>query len=150
MVSPHTDEFLELLASSQSRRLDDQRASFSELPGLRLRQHSQPVLGHLMASSNRDLDDDFFDILIKCQVRLNNNLLSFCLWGCSCASCYCSPARKPLSLSCALRYTLIWQIRSTKVGVFKNYLVSNQCNFGNTVTIKRKKCLGVCKMVLSV
>ncbi|XP_015491873.1 G-protein-signaling modulator 2 isoform X4 [Parus major] len=67
-VSPHTDEFLDLLASSQSRRLDDQRASFSELPGLRLRQHgSQAVLGHLMASSNRDLDDDFFDILIKCQ-----------------------------------------------------------------------------------
>ncbi|XP_042635495.1 G-protein-signaling modulator 2 isoform X3 [Catharus ustulatus] len=67
VVSPHTDEFLELLASSQSRRLDDQRASFSELPGLRLRQRSQPVLGHLMASSNRELDDDFFDILIKCQ-----------------------------------------------------------------------------------
>lgn len=68
VVSPHTDEFLELLASSQSRRLDDQRASFSELPGLRLRQHSgQAVLGHLMASSNRELDDDFFDILIKCQ-----------------------------------------------------------------------------------
>lgn len=70
VVSPHTDEFLELLASSQSRRLDDQRASFSELPGLRLRQRgSQALLGHLVASSNRDLDDDFFDILIKCQVR---------------------------------------------------------------------------------
>ncbi|XP_039412488.1 G-protein-signaling modulator 2 isoform X3 [Corvus cornix cornix] len=68
VVSPHTDEFLDLLASSQSRRLDDQRASFSELPGLRLRQHSsQAVLGHLMASNNRELDDDFFDILIKCQ-----------------------------------------------------------------------------------
>ncbi|XP_062353813.1 G-protein-signaling modulator 2 isoform X2 [Cinclus cinclus] len=68
VVSPHTDEFLDLLASSQSRRLDDQRASFSELPGLRLRQRgSQPGLGHLVASSNRDLDDDFFEILIKCQ-----------------------------------------------------------------------------------
>ncbi|KAM9007013.1 G-protein-signaling modulator 2 isoform 3-T5 [Guaruba guarouba] len=68
VVSPHTDEFLDLLASSQSRRLDDQRASFSNLPGLRLNQHnSHSVLGHLMASNNRDLDDDFFDILIKCQ-----------------------------------------------------------------------------------
>ncbi|XP_039929149.1 G-protein-signaling modulator 2 isoform X2 [Hirundo rustica] len=68
VVSPHTDEFLDLLASSQSRRLDDQRASVSELPGLRLGQRgSQAVLGHLMASTSRDLDDDFFDILIKCQ-----------------------------------------------------------------------------------
>ncbi|XP_005050539.1 PREDICTED: G-protein-signaling modulator 2 isoform X2 [Ficedula albicollis] len=68
VVSPHTDEFLELLASSQSRRLDDQRASFSELPGLRLRQRGgQALLGHLVASSSRDLDDDFFDILVKCQ-----------------------------------------------------------------------------------
>ncbi|XP_030352039.1 G-protein-signaling modulator 2 isoform X4 [Strigops habroptila] len=68
VVSPHTDEFLDLLASSQSRRLDDQRASFSNLPGLRLNQHnSHSVLGHLMASNNRDLDDDFFDILVKCQ-----------------------------------------------------------------------------------
>lgn len=69
MVSPHTDEFLDLLASSQSRRLDDQRASASNLPGLRLNQHnSQSVLGHLMASGNSEPDDDFFDILIKCQV----------------------------------------------------------------------------------
>ncbi|XP_060088305.1 G-protein-signaling modulator 2 isoform X2 [Heteronotia binoei] len=68
MVSPHTDEFLDLLASSQSRRLDDQRASASNLPGLRLNQHnSQSVLGHLMASGNSEPDDDFFDILIKCQ-----------------------------------------------------------------------------------
>ncbi|KAM6327074.1 G-protein-signaling modulator 2 isoform 2-T3 [Podargus strigoides] len=67
-VSPHTDEFLDLLASSQSRRLDDQRASFNNLPGLRLNQHNRrSVLGHLMASNNRELDDDFFDILVKCQ-----------------------------------------------------------------------------------
>ncbi|XP_061860311.1 G-protein-signaling modulator 2 isoform X3 [Colius striatus] len=68
MVSPHTDEFLELLASSQSRRLDDQRASFGNLPGLRLSPRpTRSVLGHLMASSSRELDDDFFDRLIKCQ-----------------------------------------------------------------------------------
>ncbi|KAG8132726.1 putative G-protein [Naja naja] len=68
VLSPHTDEFLDMLASSQSRRLDDQRASASNLPGLRLNQHnSQSVLGHLMASKNSEPDDDFFDILIKCQ-----------------------------------------------------------------------------------
>ncbi|XP_075689518.1 G-protein-signaling modulator 2 isoform X1 [Rhinoderma darwinii] len=67
-VSPHTDEFLDLLASSQSRRLDDQRASFSNLPGLRIGQeHSNSVLGHLMATENREPDDDFFDMLVKCQ-----------------------------------------------------------------------------------
>ncbi|XP_028918647.1 G-protein-signaling modulator 2 isoform X2 [Ornithorhynchus anatinus] len=68
LLSPHTDEFLDLLASSQSRRLDDQRASFSNLPGLRLNQHNnQSVLSHLMANDCREPDDDFFDILIKCQ-----------------------------------------------------------------------------------
>lgn len=72
MVSPHTDDFLDLLASSQSRRLDDQRASASNLPGLRLNQRNgQSVLGHLMASNPREPDDDFFDILIKCQVGLS-------------------------------------------------------------------------------
>ncbi|XP_036623123.1 G-protein-signaling modulator 2 [Trichosurus vulpecula] len=68
IVSPHTDEFLDLLASSQSRRLDDQRASFSNLPGLRLtHNNNQSVLGHLIASDNKEPDEDFFDILVKCQ-----------------------------------------------------------------------------------
>lgn len=69
VVSPNTDEFLDLLASSQSRRLDDQRASFSNLPGLRLTQNNnQSVLGHLMTDDSREPDEDFFDILVKCQV----------------------------------------------------------------------------------
>ncbi|XP_015001965.1 G-protein-signaling modulator 2 isoform X2 [Macaca mulatta] len=68
VVSPNTDEFLDLLASSQSRRLDDQRASFSNLPGLRLTQNnSQSVLSHLMTNDNKEADEDFFDILVKCQ-----------------------------------------------------------------------------------
>lgn len=67
-MSPHTDEFLDLIASSQGRRLDDQRASFSNLPGLRItQQRSTSVLGHLMATENREPDDDFFDMLVKCQ-----------------------------------------------------------------------------------
>ncbi|XP_014390138.1 PREDICTED: G-protein-signaling modulator 2 isoform X5 [Myotis brandtii] len=67
VVSPNTDEFLDLLASSQSRRLDDQRASVSNLPGLRLTpNNNQSVLGHLVAS-DKEPDEDFFDILVKCQ-----------------------------------------------------------------------------------
>ncbi|XP_045672489.1 G-protein-signaling modulator 2 isoform X1 [Phyllostomus hastatus] len=68
VVSPNTDEFLDLLASSQSRRLDDQRASVSNLPGLRLTQNNnQSVLGHLMTDDSKEPDEDFFDILVKCQ-----------------------------------------------------------------------------------
>ncbi|KAE8610987.1 hypothetical protein XENTR_v10012297 [Xenopus tropicalis] len=67
-MSPHTDEFLDLIASSQGRRLDDQRASLSNLPGLRInQQQSHSVLGHLMANENREPDEDFFDMLVKCQ-----------------------------------------------------------------------------------
>ncbi|OCT85303.1 G-protein-signaling modulator 2 isoform X1 [Xenopus laevis] len=67
-MSPHTDEFLDLIASSQSRRLDDQRASLGNLPGLRInQQQSHSVLGHLMANENREPDEDFFDMLVKCQ-----------------------------------------------------------------------------------
>lgn len=60
---------LDLLASSQSRRLDEQRASVDSLPGLRLDQrHSQDVLSKLMASAdNKEPEEDFFEMLIKCQ-----------------------------------------------------------------------------------
>ncbi|KAL1772177.1 G-protein-signaling modulator 2 isoform X1 [Sigmodon hispidus] len=67
VVSPNTDEFLDLLASSQSRRLEDQRASFSNLPGLRLIKNNQSVLEHLITSDKKEPDEDFFDILVKCQ-----------------------------------------------------------------------------------
>ncbi|XP_063111401.1 G-protein-signaling modulator 2 isoform X2 [Cavia porcellus] len=62
------DEFLDLLASSQSRRLDDQRASFNHLPGLRLTKNNKhSVLDHLMTKDSKEPDEDFFDILVKCQ-----------------------------------------------------------------------------------
>ncbi|XP_067846707.1 G-protein-signaling modulator 2 isoform X1 [Heptranchias perlo] len=69
VVSPQTDEFLDLLASSQRRRLDDQRASISNLPGLRLNQHnSHSVLTHLITNGDsKEPDDSFFDMLVKCQ-----------------------------------------------------------------------------------
>ncbi|XP_052450928.1 G protein signaling modulator 2, like isoform X3 [Carassius gibelio] len=66
-ASAQPGHFLDLLASSQSRRLDEQRASVDSLPGLRLDQrHSQDVLSKLMAD-DKEPDEDFFDMLIQCQ-----------------------------------------------------------------------------------
>ncbi|XP_034559140.1 G-protein-signaling modulator 2-like isoform X2 [Notolabrus celidotus] len=93
--------FLELLASSQGRRLDDQRVSLSHFPGLRLSSSNPPrtpstsspdhvhppaqlsspetrtpsLYSHLEASSAEqpEGDDVFFDMLVKCQgSRLND------------------------------------------------------------------------------
>uniref|UniRef100_A0A668AWP4 G protein signaling modulator 2, like n=1 Tax=Myripristis murdjan TaxID=586833 RepID=A0A668AWP4_9TELE len=68
--------FLELLASSQARRLNDQRASLSHFPGLRL-SISDPtpsLYSHLEANAEHPEGDDvFFDMLVKCQgSRLND------------------------------------------------------------------------------
>lgn len=54
---------------AQGRQLDEPAAGAS-LPGLRLNQHSnQAVLSHLMANAdNAEPDDNFFDMLVKCQV----------------------------------------------------------------------------------
>ncbi|XP_070764376.1 G-protein-signaling modulator 2-like [Enoplosus armatus] len=91
--------FLELLASSQARRLDDQRVSLSHFPGLRLstsnpprtpstsstdQVHPQapiPSTDHTPSLYSRleesaeppEGDDVFFDMLVKCQgSRLND------------------------------------------------------------------------------
>ncbi|KAL4660141.1 G-protein-signaling modulator 2-like isoform X1 [Arapaima gigas] len=67
-VSVHCEQLLDLVASSQSRRLDDQRVSGASFPGLRLhQQNSQSVLSHLMANADTEPDEDFFDMLVKCQ-----------------------------------------------------------------------------------
>ncbi|XP_076149954.1 G-protein-signaling modulator 2 isoform X2 [Alosa pseudoharengus] len=69
-ASPGQEPFFSLVASTQGRRLDDQRAGTGgSLPGLRLTQHrSQAVLNQLMASAdNNEPDDQFFDMLVKCQ-----------------------------------------------------------------------------------
>lgn len=67
--------FLDLRASSQGSRLDEQRASMgSSLPGLRLSTSDQPIRPHpmlsrLMTSADQpQADDVFFDMLVKCQV----------------------------------------------------------------------------------
>ncbi|XP_069560867.1 G-protein-signaling modulator 2-like isoform X2 [Brachyistius frenatus] len=93
--------FLELLASSQARRLDDQRVSLSHFPGLRLSAsnpprppsnssteqntsqalnsnpeapHTPSLYDQLEASAEQPEGDDvFFDMLVKCQgSRLND------------------------------------------------------------------------------
>ncbi|KAM4574775.1 G-protein-signaling modulator 2-like isoform 1-T1 [Fundulus diaphanus] len=93
--------FLELLASSQARRLDDQRVSLSQLPGLRLSSSNPPhtpctsskeqapsqalissadtprapsLYNHLEDNAEGPEGDEvFFDMLVKCQgSRLND------------------------------------------------------------------------------
>uniref|UniRef100_A0AAQ5ZDQ2 G protein signaling modulator 2 n=1 Tax=Amphiprion ocellaris TaxID=80972 RepID=A0AAQ5ZDQ2_AMPOC len=54
---------------AHGRRLEESSAAGGSLPGLRLNQNSsQAVLSHLMANAdNAEPDDDFFDMLVKCQ-----------------------------------------------------------------------------------
>lgn len=67
-ASPQTEELFDLIASSQSRRLDDQRASVGSLPGLRITHNN---LGHLRGDADpQEPGDEFFNMLIKCQVGL--------------------------------------------------------------------------------
>lgn len=58
------------VSGAQGRRLEESSAAGGSLPGLRLNQNSnQAVLSHLMANAdNAEPDDDFFDMLVKCQV----------------------------------------------------------------------------------
>uniref|UniRef100_A0AAQ5X5D0 G protein signaling modulator 2 n=1 Tax=Amphiprion ocellaris TaxID=80972 RepID=A0AAQ5X5D0_AMPOC len=57
------------VSSAHGRRLEESSAAGGSLPGLRLNQNSsQAVLSHLMANAdNAEPDDDFFDMLVKCQ-----------------------------------------------------------------------------------
>ncbi|XP_066515858.1 G-protein-signaling modulator 1b [Hoplias malabaricus] len=65
LTSPQTEELFDLIASSQSRRLDDQRVNVGNLPGLRITHNN---LGHLCADPDpQEPSDDFFNMLIKCQ-----------------------------------------------------------------------------------
>lgn len=66
LTSPQTEELFDLIVSTQSRRLDDQRVNVSNLPGLRITHNN---LGHLCGESDpQEPGDDFFNMLIKCQV----------------------------------------------------------------------------------
>ncbi|KAI7812478.1 G-protein-signaling modulator 1 [Triplophysa rosa] len=70
-----TEEFFDLIASSQSRRLDDQRASIGDRLGIRIAQNN---VGHLCeACSPRQPSDEFFNMLIKYQSsRINDQRCS--------------------------------------------------------------------------
>lgn len=59
---------MESIAGMQSRRMDEQRASLPQLPGLN---NQQVILQRLSvaASDTTPLpDDNFFDMLMRCQV----------------------------------------------------------------------------------
>lgn len=77
-TSPKPGHVLDLVATSQGRQSDDHRASVSSLPGLLNcnvdQPQSPPVLNQLVAGADQpEGDDDFFDMLIKCQgSRLND------------------------------------------------------------------------------
>uniref|UniRef100_A0A8D2LS68 G protein signaling modulator 1 n=1 Tax=Varanus komodoensis TaxID=61221 RepID=A0A8D2LS68_VARKO len=66
VASPQTEELFDLIASSQSRRLDDQRASVGNLPGLRITHNN---LDHLRKEPGdaQEPGDEFFNMLMKCQ-----------------------------------------------------------------------------------
>lgn len=59
------EELLDLIVGMQSRRMDEQRTSLPQLPGL-LRNNNNNSLHHRM-SVGSVLEDDFFDMLIRCQ-----------------------------------------------------------------------------------
>ncbi|XP_056288627.1 G-protein-signaling modulator 1b isoform X2 [Pseudoliparis swirei] len=64
-TSPQTEELFDLIVSSQSRRLDDQRVNVGNLPGLRITHNN---LGHLVGEGDhQEPSDDFFNMVIKCQ-----------------------------------------------------------------------------------
>lgn len=63
------EELMESIAGMQSRRMDEQRASLPQLPGLN-NQHAILQRLSVAASDSTPLpDDNFFDMLMRCQVR---------------------------------------------------------------------------------
>lgn len=66
------------VSGGQGRRVEETSAAGGSLPGLRLHQNSsQAVLNHLMANADSaEPDDDFFDMLVKCQVTEKPSVLA--------------------------------------------------------------------------
>lgn len=61
------EELMESIAGMQSRRMDEQRASLPQLPGLN---NQQAILQRLSIAANDSTslpDDNFFDMLMRCQ-----------------------------------------------------------------------------------
>ncbi|CAL4061356.1 unnamed protein product, partial [Meganyctiphanes norvegica] len=61
------EELMEMIVGMQSRRMDEQRASLPQLPGLN---NQQAILQRLSVTTNNSSalpDDNFFDMLMRCQ-----------------------------------------------------------------------------------
>ena len=56
-----------MVAGIQGSRMNDQRASLPKFPGLH---NSQEIISHLLADGKSNLDDQFFEMLMRCQVCL--------------------------------------------------------------------------------
>ncbi|XP_026858883.2 G-protein-signaling modulator 1 [Electrophorus electricus] len=70
-----TDELFDLIASSQGRRLDEQRASIDDQLGIAIAQSN--VSQHCATCNPQDLSDEFFNMLIKYQSsRINDQRCS--------------------------------------------------------------------------
>ncbi|XP_070582112.1 G-protein-signaling modulator 2-like isoform X4 [Ptychodera flava] len=64
-LSPQKEELLDKIASFQSSRINEQRASLPKLPGLRTDNPS--MLEQLVTNDSQVPDDNFFDMLMRCQ-----------------------------------------------------------------------------------
>ena len=74
----HADEFLDMVAGIQGSRMNDQRADFN-FPGLN---NSTEVIGRIRSrqeQANLDDYDNFFDMLMKCQVWIVLYMLIYLL-----------------------------------------------------------------------
>lgn len=60
------EELLDLIVGMQSRRMDEQRTSLPQLPGLRRNNHNNNSLHHRMSVGSVP-EDDFFDMIVRCQ-----------------------------------------------------------------------------------
>ncbi|XP_077505442.1 uncharacterized protein LOC144115140 [Amblyomma americanum] len=61
------DELLDLIVGMQSRRMDEQRTSLPQLPGLRRNNHNNSLHHHHRTSVGSVPEDDFFDMIVWCQ-----------------------------------------------------------------------------------
>ena len=67
--TPEANEFLDMVAGIQGSRMNDQRATLPQFPGL----NSQAVINQFLRNrmDTTDVpDDSFFEMLMRCQVCL--------------------------------------------------------------------------------
>ena len=82
------EDLLDLIAGMQSRRMDEQRASLPKLPGLnnanpdilrQLSSHAEPSCEDAATLP----DENFFEMLMRCQVVVDYFVLSYFIVGCN-------------------------------------------------------------------